>query len=120
MVMIPAFLGALFIGSVVLGPLAWRLYQDRRVERALTVRATVHAALIRALGGESVVAVSVEPPAPWHAGRVVLTAPSDWAFLLARAWPAVAGRVPAGYELVVKPIPVRAPAPADVSLPRAA
>jgi hypothetical protein len=100
--MVSAFLGLLFIGGLVIAPLVWRLRQDRRAERALTVRAYVHAALVRALGGESLVAVSVEPATAWRAGRVVLTAPSDWRCLLAPSWTAVVDRVPAGYELVVK------------------
>jgi len=102
--MLSAFVSAFIIGSLVVVPLGWRVWQDRRVERALTIRAHVHAAVVRALGGESLVAVNVEAPLPWRPGRVVLTAPADWGFLLEPAWAAVVRRVPAGYELVVKPV----------------
>lgn len=102
--MLSAFVTALIIGSLMVVPLGWRVWQDRRVERALTVRASVHAAVVRALGGESLVAVNVEAPVLWRPGRVVLTAPADWGFLLEPAWAAVVRRVPAGYELVVKPV----------------
>ncbi|HET7341011.1 MAG TPA: hypothetical protein VFL90_06085, partial [Methylomirabilota bacterium] len=118
--MISALVGLLFIGGLVVLPLAWRLRQDRRAERALTVRAYVHAALVRALGGESLVAVTVEPPALWRAGRVVLTAPSDWRCLLAPSWSAVVDRVPADYELVVKPAAEAALPAAALALHRAA
>ena len=49
--MLSAFVSALIIGSLVVVPLGWRVWQDRRVERALTIRAHVHAAVVRALGG---------------------------------------------------------------------
>ena len=111
--MLMGIIGVAFVGGLVLAPLAWRVWQDRRAERALTVRAYVHAALVRALGGESLVAVNVRPPAPWRPGRVELTAPSDWRFLLEPAWSAVISRVPADYELVVRPLAVEAGLEAD-------
>ena len=85
--------------------------------------AVTRAALFRALGGDSLVAVEVEPPAPWRPGRVVLSAPADWAGLLERAWARVAEQVPAGWELVVKPVgvvPSSLPAAASPPLRRAA
>jgi hypothetical protein len=119
--MISAVIVALFIGSLVVVPLAWRVALDRRAERALTIRAHVHAALVRALGGESLVAVNVEPPIGWRAGRVVLTVPSDWEFLLEPAWAAIVHRVPSDYELVVKPVAGEAePAVSELALHRAA
>ena len=109
------------MAGLVLGPLLWRAHGDRRQARALAVRADLHATLFRALGGDSLVAVEVEPPALWRAGRVVLSAPADWAWLLEPAWSSVAAHVPAGYEVVVRPsAPVRAPAVEDLVLPRAA
>jgi hypothetical protein len=103
--MLPGIIGLVFFVALVVGPLAWRVWHDRRVERALTIRAHIHAAVVRALGGESFVAVNVRPPAAWRPGRVELTAPSDWRFLLEPAWSAVMSRVPDDYELVVKPLP---------------
>ena len=57
--MVEAIIGAALVGALVVAPLGWRVWQDRRTERALAVRAVVHAALVRALGGESLVAVTV-------------------------------------------------------------
>jgi hypothetical protein len=46
----------------------------------------------------------VRPPAPGRPGRVELTAPSDWRFLLESAWSAVMPHVPDDYELVLRPL----------------
>jgi len=115
-------LATVLLGSLLLGPLLWRLAEDRRAERAQVVRARARAALFRALGGESLVAVNVESPSLWHPGRVVLSAPADWAWLLEPAWASVAARVPAGWELVVRPLPRPSAARLDVevAVPRAA
>ena len=102
--MISAIVGGAFVGALVLAPLAWRLWQDRRTERALAVRALIHATVVRALGGESFVAVNVRP-ALWGPGRIELSAPSDWRFLLEPAWSAVMEQAPAEWELIVKPLP---------------
>jgi len=102
--MISAMVGAAFVGALVLAPLAWRVWQDRRTERALAVRAQIHATVVRALGGESFVAVNVKP-ALWGPGRIELSAPSDWRFLLEPAWSAVMEQAPAEWELIVKPLP---------------
>ena len=119
--MVSAIVGAAFVGALVVAPLAWRVWQDRRDERALAVRAAVHAAVVRALGGESFVAVNVQPGSPWRAGRIELSTPSDWRFLLEPAWSAVMRQVPGDWELIVKPLP--APTglvPDEPALPRAA
>ena len=116
-----AIVGAAFVGALVVAPLAWRVWQDQRDERALAIRAAVHAAVIRALGGESFVAVNVVPAGPWRPGRIELSAPSDWRFLLEPAWSAVMRQVPGDWELIVKPLP--APTgllPDEPALPRAA
>jgi hypothetical protein len=118
--MISALIGVLVLGGLVVGPLVWRIRADRRGERALLVRAYVHSALVRAQGGESLVAVNVEPPSAWRAGRVVLSAPADWRRLLASAGQAVVERVPADYELVVKPAAEAAEPEAAPALRRAA
>jgi hypothetical protein len=103
--MLPGIFALVFFVALVVGPLAWRVWYDRRVERALTIRAHMHAAVVRALGGESFVSINVRPPAVWRRGRVELSAPSDWRFLLEPAWSAVMSRVPDDYELVVRPLP---------------
>jgi hypothetical protein len=119
--MLAGLLGIVALGVMVVGPLVWRVRQDRRGERAQIVRAEVHAALFRALGGDSLVAVEVEAPSLRRAGRVVLSAPADWHRLLASHWRAVAARVPAGYEVVIRPVATpRAPLAEDVALGRAA
>ena len=119
--MVSELLVFVVMAGLVLGPLLWRAHEDRRQARALAIRADLHATLFRALGGDSLVAVEVEPPALGRAGRVVLSAPADWAWLLEPAWASVAAHVPSGYEIVVRPsAPMRAPAVADLVLPRAA
>jgi hypothetical protein len=118
--MVSAIVGAAFVGALVVAPLAWRVWQDRRTERALTVRAAAHAALVRALGGESFVAITVRPAMLWRPGRIELTAPSDWRFLLEPAWSAVMGQLPGNWELIVKPLPATGLVGHERVLPRAA
>jgi hypothetical protein len=120
--MLSALVAIVLLIGLASGPLLWRLRQDRREARAAVVQADTNGALFRALGGESFVAVQVEAPSLWHPGRVVLTAPSDWQWLLAPAWNAVVAQVPAGYELVVRSTAVTTPAlaPERLALRRAA
>jgi hypothetical protein len=121
MTVLAEILGLVGISSLFLGPLLWRLREDRRAERAQVVRAETNAALFRALGGESLVAVDVEAPSLWHPGRVLLSAPADWTWLLEPAWAGVAAHVPAGYELVIKPVAPPSPRlDEEVALRRAA
>jgi len=120
--MLSGLIALLLLIGLASGPLLWRVRQDRRDARAQAVRADANSALFHALGGESYVAVHVQAPTLWRPGRVMLTAPSDWQWLLAPAWSAVVERVPADYELVVKPA---APSPRpleseDLALRRAA
>jgi len=107
--MVGAWIGILLLAGLVVGPLLWRVRQDRRADRAQAIGAQARAVLFRAFRGDSFVAVQVEPPSLWRPGRVVLSAPADWQRLLAPHWTAVAAEVPADYELVLKP--VRTPAP---------
>jgi hypothetical protein len=119
--MLGGVIGLLMLVGIVI-PLLWRVRQDRRAERALAIRAQAYAALVRAFGGESLISLDAEAPSLWRAGRLVLSAPSDWQWLLAPAWNAVAAHVPIDYELVVKrraPAPVTRPAE-DLALRRAA
>ena len=92
----------LLLVGVVAGVLGWRVVNDRMQERALAVRADIQAAVDRSLDGESFLAVSVEPESTFHAGRVVLSTPTGYEWLVREAWTPVVQRVPAGYELVIK------------------
>lgn len=121
--MLSVVIPTLLILALVLGPLVWRIWRDRRETRALAVRATVDAALRRALHGESLVAIDVKAPTAWRSGRVILSVPAAWDWLVREAWTSVIEHVPANYEVVVRcagRLPV-APVdePAEI-LPRAA
>ena len=118
--MLAGLFGVLFVGILLLGPLLWRVRIDRKLERALAVRAYAHATVVKALGGESVVSVNVAPPTFGRAGRIELTAPVDWRFLLEKASNAVVAKLPADYELVVKPVAVKGVLAPVAELPRAA
>ncbi|MGH7353411.1 MAG: hypothetical protein ACRELS_02400 [Candidatus Rokuibacteriota bacterium] len=100
------------IASLVVGPLTWRALTDRRQARALAVRADVHRAVTRALGGESFVTVEAKAPGLTSRGRVVIGAPADWKWLIEAAWPAIIRQVPRRWDLVVRLDP-----PARVSTP---
>jgi hypothetical protein len=120
--MLGGVIGLLMLVGLIVVPLLWRVRQDRRAERALAIRAQAYAALVRALGGESLISLQAEAPTLWRPGRLVLSAPSDWQWLLAPAWNAVAAQVPIDYELVVTrraPAAVMPPAE-DFALRRAA
>jgi hypothetical protein len=96
--------GAVFalVCGLVLGPLAWRAVHDRRQERALALSADIRHVVDRELGGESLIAVHVEPGAFRRPGRVVLSIPSDWRWMLRPTWDRVLAAMPDGYELVVQ------------------
>jgi hypothetical protein len=85
------------VGPVVVA-LLWSERQDRLRHRANRVRADICAAANRALGGESVLSVRVEPRGPWRAGRVH---PGGYEFLIASVSGVVISRLPDRYELVV-------------------
>jgi hypothetical protein len=120
MSMLAQILAVVVVGGLILAPLLWRRRQDRRAEAAQAIGATMRSALVRALGGESLVAVDVEPPSLRHPGRVVLSAPADWTWLLEPAWARLAEHVPGGYELVVRPTAAPPLVGGPVALRRAA
>jgi hypothetical protein len=101
--MINVVVSVLLLAIFVLGPLVWRVWRDRREERALVVRSEIEAAVRRALGGESLVSIQVEPPRPFVNGRVILSVPRGWDWLIREAWTRVVPHVPHNYELVVRP-----------------
>jgi hypothetical protein len=101
-IMIEALVGIVLIASLTFGPLALRILAERRTDRALRLRAIIHAAAVHELHGDSFLTVHVTPPTLWRAGRVSLSTPADWECLVERVWPHVLALVPAEYELVVK------------------
>lgn len=100
--MLSVIVPVLLIGMLALGPIVWRVWYDRREERALKVRADVASAVRRALDGESLVSVHVEPPRPLRSGRVILSVPGGWEWLIRDAWMRVATHMPHDYELVIR------------------
>jgi len=91
------------IGALVLGPLVWGAWKDRRTARGLAVRAEIQAVANRVLGGESLLSVEVTPATFWRSGRVLLSAPVGDEWMVEAVWSPVLKRVPRDYELVVKP-----------------
>lgn len=118
--MLETVLATAFLLALVVLPIAWRVGRDRAQERALTLQAELRAAIFRALHGESLLAVRVLPAAPWRAGRVLLSAPRGWEWLVEAAWSELAGRLPEGYEVVVTPAPRPRATPSPRALRRAA
>ena len=92
---------ALILG-LVFGLLAWRVIRDRAEDRALAVRADVQNAVNRALDGESMLAVRVEPASVFHPGRVVLVTPTGYEWLVHEAWNPVIAHAPKDYEVVLR------------------
>jgi hypothetical protein len=102
-----------FVGALVVAPLLWREWADRREGRALAIRADVQSAVTRRLQGESFVSVQVTPGSLGRPGRVALSTPSGWEWLIDEVWVAALERVPEDYEVVVKPR--RRPATGDTA-----
>ncbi|HXH82019.1 MAG TPA: hypothetical protein VNN07_03725 [Candidatus Tectomicrobia bacterium] len=100
--MLAGVIAVALVVALLVAPFVWRNAQDRRRDRAERVRAEIHAATVRALGGESFVTVQATPPGFGRPGRVVVAAPSGYESLVERVWPRVIGLVPRDYELVVK------------------
>jgi hypothetical protein len=87
--------------AFILGPLVWRVWHDRLADHGLVLRADIAAALRRALGGESFVAIEVVVATAWRRGQVVLSVPAGWDHLVKAAWDQVVAALPANYDLVV-------------------
>jgi hypothetical protein len=100
--MLSLIVPVLLLVMLALGPILWRVWLDHREEQALEVRAAVDAAVRRALNGESLVAVHVEAPRPLRSGRVILSVPGGWDWLIRDAWTRVVAHVPHDYDLVVR------------------
>ena len=93
---------AIVLTVLVVGPLALRVWQERRADRGLAIRADIDATLRQALRGDSLLGVQVVPEAPWRTGRVEVSVPQGWDPVLAEVSEPILQHVPAGYELVVQ------------------
>jgi hypothetical protein len=102
-IMVEAILALALVLAMVVGPLVWRVMQDRRAERAQGLEAQVRSAIREALGGESLLSVHVDLPTPLHAGRVMLSTPRGWESLMEPVWKTALASTPEDYELVVTP-----------------
>src|SRR5919204_6812442 len=100
--MVEVLMVPVLITGLVVGLLTWRVVRDRAEERALTVRAEVQSAVNRALDGESLLAVQVEPASTFHRGRVVLSTPTGYEWLVHEAWNPVIEHAPKDYEVVLR------------------
>jgi hypothetical protein len=88
------------LGPIV-AALMWRGLSDRLLHRANRVGAEIRATTNRVLGGESMLAIRVQPAMAWRSGRVHLSTPGGYEFLIASVSGAVINRLPHNYELVV-------------------
>ena len=88
------------LGPIV-AALVWCDLNDRFRHRANRVAAEMRATANRVLGGESMLAVHVQPAMAWRPGRVHLSTPGGYEFLIASVSGAVINRLPHNYELVV-------------------
>jgi len=100
-------LAVLFTILLLTGPLGWRLWVDHTRAEADAIAADIRAAVNHRLRGESFLAVQVVPRGLMRVGRIVLSTPSGYTWLVEQVAGDVAQRIPAGYELVV-PAPTRA------------
>ena len=91
----------LFIGTLALAPIVWRARRDKREDTALRVQAGLQFKANQRLGGESFLVVSVEPAPIGGKGRVRLSTPDRWQWLVGEVWNDVAAAMPPGYELVM-------------------
>jgi hypothetical protein len=89
------------ISLLVISPLLGRRYYDEREEQALRLQALLQRKADQRLGGETFLVVTVEPSLTHSGGRVVLSAPPGWDWLVREAWNEVRLNTPAGYDLVV-------------------
>ena len=90
------------IGALALAPIIWRARRDTRSDEALRVQATLQFTANQRLGGDSFLVVSVEPlPLAGGKGRVRLSAPDRWQWLVGEVWNDVVAALPPGYEIVM-------------------
>ena len=100
--MMQALIAPVLLAAIVALWLAWMKHREHAEDRALTVRAEIQSAVNRALDGESLLAVQVEPASSFHPGRVVLSTPTGYEWLVHEAWTPVIEHAPRDYEVVLK------------------
>ncbi len=100
--MMQALIAPAVLATLVAVWLVWLKRRERAEDRALTVRAEIQSAVNRALDGESLLAVQVEPESSFHPGRVVLSTPSGYEWLVHEAWSPVIEHAPRDYEVVLR------------------
>jgi hypothetical protein len=100
--MMQALIAPAVLATLVAVWLLWLKRRERAEDRALTVRAEIQSAVNRALDGESLLAVQVEPESSFHPGRVVLSTPSGYEWLVHEAWSPVIEHAPRDYEVVLR------------------
>jgi len=74
---------------------------DRRRRAADRVRADIHADVVRVLAGEWLMAIQVECPTRWRAGRIRLTVPAGYEGLIGEASSVVIDHLPDRYYLML-------------------
>jgi hypothetical protein len=102
MTMVQALIAPMVLAAVVGTWLAWLKRRELAQERALSVRAEIVSAVNRKLEGESLLAVQVEPASGFHPGRVVLSTPTGYEWLVHEAWSPVIDHAPKDYEVVLR------------------
>jgi hypothetical protein len=100
--MMQALIAPVLLAAIVALWLAWMKRREHAEDRALTVRAEIQSAVNRALEGESLLAVQVEPKSSFHPGRVVLSTPTGYEWLVHEAWTPVIEHAPRDYEVVLR------------------
>jgi len=85
----------------IIALLVWLQQHDRRRSEAGRLRADIHHAANRALGGESLLAIRVDHATPWRRGNVHLSAPLGYEWLVGDVSPAVLSRLPERYDVVI-------------------
>src|SRR5919198_5122930 len=96
--MVQALIAPAVLATLVGMWLVWLKRRERAEDRALTVRAEIQSAVNRALEGESLLAVQVEPASSFHRGRVVLSTPTGYEWLVHEGWDSVIEHAPREYE----------------------
>lgn len=100
--MMQALIAPIVLAALIGLWLGWLKHRERVQDRALTVRAEIQSAVNRALEGESLLAVQVEPESGFHPGRVVLSTPTGYEWLVHEAWRPVIEHAPKDYEVVLR------------------
>jgi len=100
--MIEALIAPMVLLALIVVPLAWLKHREHAADRALSVRAEIQSAVDHALDGESLLAVNVEPASTFHPGRVVLSTPTGYEWLVHEAWSPVIEHTPKEYDVILR------------------